>query len=191
MSQAALKYITPAEFIAREKSAETRSEYYRGEVFNMAGATFTHNLIALNVSAHLHAALKNTECFPIQNDLLVRIEAANLITYPDVMVICGQPVFYKSHQNVVTNPLLVVEVLSKSTGNYDRQAKFEFYRKLASFKEYVLIDQYKVHVEHYYLQGDGKWILTDYDDLNATLALKNVKAQISLKDIYFRVDFGS
>jgi Uma2 family endonuclease len=191
MQQTVLKYISPAEYLAMEEVADTRSEYYRGEIFNMAGASFDHNLITNNVSASLNIGLKNTECYPVQSDMLLRVEAVDLFTYPDVLVICGKPVFYENRKNVVTNPLLIIEVLSESTRNYDRGDKFEFYRKIPAFQEYVLIDQYKVHVEHFHLTGDdGKWIFSEYNDLRDTLALAKIDFQISLRDIYYRVELG-
>ena len=189
MQQTVLKNITPEEYLAMEESAETRSEYYQGEIFNMAGGSSNHNLIVSNIQSPMFLALRKQKCFSYMLDMLLRIKNIDLFTYPDIMVICGKPVFYEERKSVVTNPLLIIEVLSESTRNYDRGDKFEFYRQIPSFQEYVLVDQYKVHVEHFYLAEAGKWILSEYNDVSATLKLEKIDFAIPLQDIYYRVAF--
>ncbi len=121
----------------------------------------------------------------------VWIDAVELFTYPDLVVICGKPQFYKNRTDTITNPVIVIEVLSESTERYNRGKKFEFYRRLSSLREYVLIDQHRMHVEQFVRNEAGKWVLTEYHGADAVLQFSGINVQISLKDIYARVSFES
>ena len=189
MQKHATKYYTREEYLAMEDAAEYRSEYYKGEFFAMAGGSINHNRIVGNLFTKLNLALVNSKCEAFMTDVKVWIEQKDLFTYPDVIVVCGKPQFYKGRDDTITNPIIIIEVLSDSTKNYDRIEKFEFYRTLASFEEYILIDQYRVHVEHFYLESKGKWIYTDNNNLNDVLRFNKIELQVSLKDIYNRVEF--
>jgi len=189
MQEYAKKYLTPEEYLAMEEMAEYKSEYYRGEIFAMAGISINHNRIVRNLSRKLDQALINNQCEAFTSDIKVWIQEKDLFTYPDVIVVCGKPEFYPDRDDTVTNPIIIIEVLSESTKNYDRIEKFEFYRTLPTFQEYILVDQYRVHIEHFYLESKKKWIYTDYSNENDILKFNDIDFQISLKDIYNRVEF--
>jgi len=122
-------------------------------------------------------------------DLRLWIKDINLYTYPDIMVICNKPEFYPDRNDTITNPKIIVEVLSESTENYDRGKKFLFYRSIPTFQEYILIDQYSTHIEQFNIGSQGKWLLTEYNDINGILKFTKIDFQISLKDVYNLVEF--
>jgi Uma2 family endonuclease len=188
MQKPALKYLTPEEYLAREEAAEYKSEYYQGEIFAMAGASVNHNTIVGNLHAQMHPALRPRGCRVFMLDTRLWIKANGLFTYPDLMVICGKPEFYEDRDDTITNPLLIVEVLSDSTKNYDRGEKFKFYRSLPTLQEYVLIDQHVIHVEQFYLETAKKWVFAEFKELNDFLKLTKLDFQISLQDIYHLVE---
>ena len=123
------------------------------------------------------------------SEIKVWIKEKDLFTYPDLVVVCGKSEFYPERDDTITNPIVIIVVLSDSTRNYDLVEKSEFYRALPTFQEYILADQYRIQVEHFYLEDEGKWIYTDYIDINDVLKFHNIKFQISIKDIYNRVEF--
>lgn len=190
MQKQAKKHYTPEEYLALEETAEERSEYYRGEIFAMGGGTANHNRIAGNTYSSLNSALKDKKCEAFISDMRVWIKTHELFTYPDIFVVCGKPEFYEGRKDTVLNPLVIFEVLSNSTKNYDRGEKFLFYRSIPTLKEYILIDQYQIHIEHFSKQESRKWVLADYNDLNGALSLPEIGFQISVKEIYDKVEFG-
>ena len=141
--------LTPEEYLARERRAETKSEYLRGEVFAMAGASRAHNLIASNAAGELRQQLRDRPCEVYPSDMRVKVSPSGLYTYPDVTVVCGEPQFEDAEVDTLLNPKVLVEVLSPSTADYDRGGKFTHYRRLPSLQEYVLISQDRPLVEHY------------------------------------------
>lgn len=177
---------TPEEYLARERRAEGRSEYLNGEVFAMTGASRRHNRIVLNVASSLDRQLKEKGCEVFASDMRVRIPAVDLYTYPDVAVACGEPRFEDDELDTLVNPVLIVEVLSKTTENYDRGTKFAQYRSLPSLSEYLLISQDRAHVEHFVRESDH-WVLTETDDLAKTLELPPIGCTLALSDVYDRV----
>ena len=183
------RYFTPEEYLLLEENAEYKSEYRNGEIIAMTGGTTNHNEIASNLCAHLKFGLRGKNYRVFISDVRLWIERPNMYTYPDVMVIEGEPIYQGSAKTVVTNPSLIVEVLSKSTRNYDRTDKFDYYCCIPQFKEYILIDQYKYSVKQFAKNSDNKWVLTDYKGEEAVLNLESVDFEISLKDIYERVNF--
>lgn len=189
MQKYAEKYYTPEEFLALEEGAKYRSEYYKGEIFAMAGASKNHNRIIGNLYLKLSASLDNSNCEVFITEIKIWIKEKDLFTYPDLVLVCGKSEFYPERNDTITNPIVIIEVLSDSTKNYDRVEKFEFYRAIPAFREYILVDQYRIHVEHFYLVDKGKWIYTDYSDMNDLLKFHNIEFQISMKDIYNRVEF--
>jgi Uma2 family endonuclease len=190
MHQPALKYITPEEYLAMEDAADSKHEYYQGKVFDMAGASQNHTRITLDLGASATFALKNSNCEAYPNDMKVWSKAKNYFTYPDLIIVCGKAEFYEDRDDILTNPLVIFEVLSKSTRNYDRDEKFEFYRSIPSFQEYILIDQWRVHVEQMYLETRNKWVLSEYSQITDVLKLAKVDIEIPLREIYRRVEFG-
>ncbi|MGH9943781.1 MAG: Uma2 family endonuclease [Pyrinomonadaceae bacterium] len=187
MSQPAKTYITPEEYLALERQAEYKSEYYDGEIFAMTGASRQHNLITLNIGAELRDQLKGRACETYQSDMRVHVPATGLYTYPDVVVVCGEPQLEDEHFDTLLNPILIVEVLSKSTARYDRASKFTDYRSIPSFAEYLLVAQDVCRVEQFTKQRDGRWLLTDFCSLDDVILLDSIQCSLSLKEIYDKV----
>lgn len=179
---------TPEEYLALERKAEYKSEYFNGEIFAMTGASRKHNLVAANVLASLHIQLRRRPCEVYSSDMRVKVNPTGLYTYPDVVVVCGEPSFDDKHKDTLVNPTVLVEVLSKSTASYDRGEKFEHYRKLASLDEYLVIAQDKCHLEHYVRQPDNQWLLSETDDIQKTIHLSSIECDLSLADIYDKVE---
>lgn len=191
MEKPAKQCYTAEEYLELEESADYKSEYYKGDIFAMAGASVNHNRIVGNLHTALNLALSDSKCEAFMSDLRIYVEAVDLFTYPDITVVCDQPKFYKNRDDTITNPLVIFEVLSESTKNYDRGDKFEFYRTLPSLQEYVLVDQSKVHVEHFYLTAERHWLLTDYNSTEDVLKLVKIDFAIPVKEIYQRVSWGA
>ncbi len=190
MQKTAAKHFTREEYLALEETAEYKSEYYRGEIFAMAGTSATHNRIVLNAASFLDRELPKKGCDVFASDVRLQVESKDLFTYPDLMIVCGKPQYYENRDDTITNPMIIFEILSESTKNYDRGEKFEFYRAIPTLKEYVLVDQYKIHVEHFSIIEAGKWILTEYNDVHNELKLAAVDLTIPLQAIYNRVEFA-
>jgi Uma2 family endonuclease len=190
MSSLAQSRYTPEHYLALERQAKYRSEYINGNIIAMAGASRQHNLIAGNVFGELRAQLRGRPCEAYINDMRVKISVTGLYTYPDVTALCGEPHFEDSHVDTLLNPSVIVEVLSDSTEAYDRGEKFAHYRRLESLRDYVLIAQDKVRVEHYVRQGD-QWVLSEVSDLASTVHLPSINCEVALRDIYERVEFSS
>jgi Uma2 family endonuclease len=188
MSSPAQQHYTPEEYLALERQAECKSEYYAGEIFAMAGASRWHNLIVTNVLRELSLQLKGRPCTTYPSDMRVKISPTGLYTYPDVTVVCGEAQFEDHQQDTFLNPTLIVEVLSESTEAYDRGGKFAHYRKLASLMEYVLITQTKPHVEHYVRQADHRWLLAEADSLSDSIHLPSIDCHLALAEVYDKVD---
>src|ERR1017187_5873973 len=157
MSTLPKTYLTPEQYLEIERKAEFKSEYYQGEMFAMAGARWAHNLILLNLASELRQQLRSRPCSVTSSDMRVRVNAKGLYTYPDVVVVCGEPQFLDERRDTLLNPTLIVEVLSESTEQYDRGRKFEHYRPLESLAEYLLVSSERVSVERYTRQPDGSW----------------------------------
>ena len=180
-------FVTPPEYLEAEQRAERRSEYLNGEVFAMAGATLGHSLIVTNLVRDLGNQLRKLPCKVYSQDLRVRVSSTGLYTYPDVVVTCGEEQVAEGPGSPsLLNPVLLIEVLSESTGDYDRGQKFEHYRTLPSLKEYLTVDQARMHVEHYKFQGVGSWLLTEFSQPGDSIALV-VNAKLSLSDVYEKV----
>ncbi len=184
------RHYTPEEYLELEEKAEYKSEYRDGEIFTMTGGTTNHNKIALNLAASLKIALRRKNHDVYIGDVRLWIPKYRQHTYPDVMVIQGQPVYTGTSTTTVMNPLLIAEVLSKSTQNYDQGNKFLYYRSIPEFKEYILISQYQYHVMHYVKTADGKWIFDEIEGEFATLSFETIDFQIALIDLYEQVVFA-
>ncbi len=180
---------TVAEYLEREQQANFKSEFINGFIVPMAGATANHNFLTGKFHARLLFALEDLDYAIFMSDMRLSIPVHNLYTYPDVMVVAGQANFTDDKQTAITNPCLIVEVLSNSTQGFDRATKFKYYRAIASFQEYILIDQNSCRVEQYVKQLSGQWLLTEYVGKEAILALESVNFEISLQDLYKRVVF--
>ncbi|MBK8551701.1 MAG: Uma2 family endonuclease [Ignavibacteria bacterium] len=183
--------LSPEQYLDIERKAEFKSEYYNGEMFALAGASYIHNKIARNISKSLGNQLTGKECEEFQSDLKVKEIVSKLFTYPDIVVICGEPEFHDDEKDVITNPALIMEVLSKSTENYDRGSKFELYRRIHSLKDYFLVSQEKVSVEYYSRNPDDSWTLKEFNDIDQTIQIKSIDCKLELKEVYDKVKFNN
>lgn len=183
-----IPYVTPEEYLHRERVAAEKSEYIDGQVYAMAGANAPHNLIAGNTLAALHAVFRGRGCRVFNSDMKVLVDDTGLFTYPDVSALCGTPEYLDATQDVLVNPTLIVEVLSPSTESYDRGAKFRNYRRLPSLQEYVLISQKRVLLERYVRQPSGDWLLTEFRSLGDVVELPSVQATLPLSEVYAEID---
>jgi len=167
--------LTPEEYLIIERKAETKSEYFAGEIFLMAGASERHNLIVANLVDEIRVQFKNRPCKVYPSDMRVKIQATGLYIYPDVVVVCTKPEFEDNRNDTLLNPTLIIEVLSDSTEAYDRGKKFEHYRTLNSLSDYLLVSLDNPRVEYYVRQSDGKWLFSAYNDLQDTIELGSIE----------------
>lgn len=174
--------LTFDEYLALEHEAEVRSEFAHGRMEAMAGGSREHALIASNLNGEFIRQFKNRPCFVFGSDLRLAVLTKKHGRYPDLSIVCGQPEFYG--QDTLTNPTVLIEVLSPSTEAKDRGEKAEEYRGIASLQEYLLIAQDRYHVEHYVRQSNQQWLLTEYKELHETLLLTSINCQLKLADIY-------
>ena len=182
-------YYTREEYLALEEAAEYKSEYRDGEIVPMTGGTTNHNSIIVNLVAHLKFALRGQNYRLFTSDVRLWLPRYSLYTYPNVMVIAKEPVYEGTGTSTVTNPLMIVEVLSKSTKHYDESEKFRAYRSIPEFREYILIDQYRFYAEQFAKNSEGKWVLTEYESSDSVLAMTSIDFQIVLSDVYEQVNF--
>lgn len=181
---------TPEEYLALEATAEYKSEYHDGEIIPMTGGTTNHNQITLNFCRKFPYTIKEQKYRVFAADVRLWIPATRRYVYPDVMVIQGKPIYQGKNTTIVTNPLIIVEVLSKSTAAYDRGDKFAAYRSLPTFQEYILIDQNCYQLEIYSKIGEKQWKFTEYDSEHDIISLASVDFQFTLGELYAQVDFS-
>lgn len=182
-------HITPEEYLARERSAEYKSEYYNGEIFAFAGASREHNLIAGNIYSNLHQQLRKKNCEVYPSDMRVKVTATGLYTYPDVVIVCGRPQFEDEKKDILLNPFVIFEVLSPTTENYDRGTKFTHYRTISSLTDYILVAQDSIHVEHYVRQSDRTWLFSEYKSAEEKIQIESVGCELLVEEIYEKVEF--
>ncbi|BBD66665.1 hypothetical protein NIES4072_60610 [Nostoc commune NIES-4072] len=183
------RYYTPEEYLELEEAADYKSEYIDGEIIPMAGGTVNHNQIALNLSTELNFAFKKQNYRVFMGDVRLWILQKRTYTYPDVMILAGEPEFFNNRKDIILNPQIIVEVLSKSTKGYDREDKFQAYRTISTFQEYLLIDPTRIHVDQFSKTGKKQWTLREYDEEDEAIALVTVPFEISLQDLYNKVKF--
>lgn len=183
--------ISLEEYLTTEESATEKSEYYRGEIFMMAGGSPNHNRIAGNIFAEFNFGLRGRRCEAFNSDQRIMVKENGLYTYPDAMVVCGKIEYADDRRQTITNPAVLVEVLSPSTKNYDQGGKFELYRDIPSFRDYILVHQDKVHIEYFHKGEDGRWILTELKALEDRLRIGTVDMELLLERIYERVEWES
>ena len=188
MSTQKIKKLTPEEYLEIERNAEFKSEYYNGEMFALAGASYVHNKISSNIHVSLANQLKGKVCQVFQSDLKIMEQISGLFTYPDIVTICGKPEFYDEEKDVIVNPTVIMEVLSKSTETYDRGFKFELYRRIDTLKDYFMVSQEKVSIEYYSRNADNSWTLKEFNDINQSIEIKSIECILELKDVYYKVD---
>ena len=175
---------TAAEYLQREATAEIKSEFHDGEILAMSGGTFEHSLIISNCNAAIKNAISSKGCFVFDSNLKVKAEKTNSYLYPDVTVICGKVEADPLSNHVALNPVLIVEVISETTGAYDRGEKFHNYQNIHSFREYVLVEQKKPQVDVLYKNASGDWMLKSYFGLDGNVELQSLGIFISLSTIY-------
>jgi Uma2 family endonuclease len=180
--------LTPEEYLAIEREAEFRSEYWSGEMFAMGGAREPHNDICVNVSGELWQQLRSRPCKIYSNDMRVRT-VSNLYTYPDGIVVCGERRFLDERRDTLLNPNLIIEVLSPSTERYDRGSKFEQYRGIESLREYLMLASDRIHAELFTKQPNGHWSLSEWSAPEDVVPLESCDCRLKLAEVYEKVEF--
>lgn len=183
--------LTPEEYLEIERKAEFKSEFHDGEMFAMAGARWAHNLIVANLIGELRQQLRTRPCAVTPSDMRVQVQATGLYTYPDVVIVCGEPRFRDEQRDTLLNPTLIVEVLSKSTEAYDRGSKFKHYRSLESLSDYLLIGSEVVSTDLFTRQPNGSWDISSADRLEETIQIPSVQCTLRLADLYEKVEFAA
>lgn len=189
MSTQPKTFLTPEQYLDIERKAEYKSEYYRGEMFAMAGASLAHNTLVANLIGEFHGKLRAGPCRVLPSDMRVRVTSTGLYTYPDVVVVCGEPRVLDNQMDTLLNPSVLVEVLSPSTEDYDRGRKFEQYQSIESLREYLMLASDRVHADLYTRQPDGCWLLTSATRLEDSLDLQSVGCSLALAGLYEKIDF--
>jgi Uma2 family endonuclease len=181
--------LTPSEYLAIERKAEFKSEYYDGEMFAMAGARFPHNSIKDNLIYRLGQQLNGGPCRTLSSDQRVKVDETGLYTYPDIIILCESPQFEDNEQDILLNPRVIIEIMSESTEKYDRGEKARHYKRIPSLREYILVSQYKPVVDRLVRLDNGSWNVTEFSGLNVTLEFTSVPAKVALSEIYRGVEF--
>lgn len=184
MSQPAVKHITQEDYLSFERELQDRHEYYKGEIYLMSGASFKHNIIEDNIRGTLHGFLKGKKCRSFGSNLRIHIPKNTLYTYPDILIVCEDPIFVDGEFDTLLNPAVIIEILSPSTANYDRGAKFDLYREVETLKEYILVDSVTTHFVHYIKNADSTWTLSETKNLNDPFYITAINFQCLLSEIY-------
>ena len=182
-------YISAEDYLVEERDAFEKHEYYQGEVFAMRGASLRHNKIFSNLFGDLAHKLKGKSFQPFGSDLRIHIPKNTLYTYPDISIICGEPNLTDGKFDTATSPSVIIELLSKSTRNYDKGDKFTLYRDIDSLQEYILIDSEKIYVEKHIRNSDKSWPHTDYTSIEDSFLIHTIELILTLKDIYRGITF--
>lgn len=183
---------TLEEYLELERTSEERFEFWNGEIFCMSGASQAHDRILINSIVHLSTRLDAAKCRVFSSDMRIKVPSAPPYRYADLSALCGEARFEEiGGVDALTNPQLIVEVLSPSTETYDRVDKFTHYKSIETFGEYLLVAQHRPHVTHLYKQSDGTWIYAEANDLEATLSLSSVGCELPLSEIYRGVSFDA
>ncbi len=180
--------MTPEEYLALDRAAEFKSEYFDGDIFAMSGGTFAHATLAARMATELNNALQGKGCRVAASGARVRASLTTFV-YPDVSVVCGKPLL--EHGDILLNPVVIVEVLSDSTERYDRGLKFARYRRIESLEEYVLVAQTEPRVEVFRRQADGSWSLWEYEGAEAAARLQSLGIAIPLARLYQDIEFSA
>jgi Uma2 family endonuclease len=183
------RYYSIEEYLALEEAADYKSEYIDGEIFPMAGGSTNHNRIAGNFYAVLNFAFKTEDYDVFMSDVRLWIPKKRIYTYPDVMLVVGKPEYYNNRTDTITNPRVIIEVLSPSTKRYDRSKKFEAYRTIPTVEEYLLLDQTRKYIEHFSKTDHKRWSFAEYNESDEAIALASVSFEIAMADIYNKVNF--
>jgi len=182
--------VSPEDYLRLERQSAVKHEYIKGKIRAMAGAGYLHNLICANLTIEIGSQLRGKSCSVVGSDQRLQILSGSAFTYPDLTVVCGKPEFNEEKKpDTLLNPTLLVEVLSPTTGQYDRSDKFMLYRQVPSLRQYLTLDSRSVHAELYTLDELGRWVLTETRDLAAVLDLASIGCQVPLAEAYAGVTF--
>lgn len=180
---------SPEEYLTFERKSQERHEFLDGNIYQMAGESLSHSRICVNLSGEIREKLKRTSCEALSPNMKGRTSTASLVSYPDLTIVCGEPTFHDAKKDVLTNPKVIIEVLSPSTADYDRTKKFQRYRMgNETLTDYILITQEFAFVEHYIKQTDGNWLYRSYGDIEEILKIETIDCELSLREIYDRVE---
>jgi len=189
MTAVAIKMYTEQEYLELERAAEYKSEYYRGEIFAMAGAGFNHNRITENMSGELYIALRGNSCQSFSSDMRVHIPENTLYTYPDLLIVCGKPELLDQQKDTLLNPSVIIEILSPGTVGYDTGQKFHLYRSIPSLTEYVLIDSQKIGADVHRKGEHGVWYLASAAyELEGSIEIGHIGLTLKMADIYAQTE---
>ena len=184
--------ITPEAYLEIERTSEIKHEYFDGEIFAMTGASLSHNRINRNIIQKMGIQLDGSSCEALASDMRVKIEGIEKYTYPDIAVVCGDiELEEKKGLDTLLNPIVIIEILSKSTEAYDRGTKFQHYQFISSLKEYILVSQHLCRIEQYVRRDAGKWIYSSYDEMGQSMTMASINCELLLSDVYYRVEFDS
>ena len=181
--------LTPQEYLSIERKAEIRSEYLDGEMFAMPGAQRGHNLIVVNLATELSTQLIDRPFEVYAADMRTKVSSTGLYTYPDIVVISGEPRFEDDYVDTLLNPTVIIEVLSASSESYDRGRKFAQYRAIDSLQEYLLVSQYECRIERFARQSDGNWTFSDCTSPEGSVNLESIACRLSVSRVYHKVNF--
>jgi Uma2 family endonuclease len=183
------QYMSVQAYLAQERTTGVKHEYLAGTVYAMAGGSARHNRIAGNTYASLHGQVRDRPCTAYTSDMRVRIPQTGLYTYPNITIVCGHEQFEDEHEDILTNPILLIEVLSPSTENYDRGKKFQHYRNILSLREYILIAQDDYHIERYVRQPDNQWLFSEIIQRDDHIELTSIQCVLHMADVYAKITF--
>lgn len=189
MSAQPKSFVSESDYLTIEREALQKSELFDGQVVAMAGATITHNRIVSNIISNIGPYLKGKPCEIFPSDLRVRVGLSDSFTYPDATIVCGKPEMLDEHFDTVTNPTVIIEVMSKSTEEKDKGSKFFAYRQIPTLKEYLLISSTEYFVQTVLRQSDGSWKFEEITDLNKAMPITSIQHEVSLLEIYENVSF--
>ena len=186
-----LSVFTAEQYLDLERHTEIRHEFLDGTVYAMSGASRAHSAICFNLAVVIGSQLRGTPCTGYSSDMKVRSGDASLYAYPDLTIVCGEPIVHDDHGDVLLNPVVIFEVLSRSTEAYDRGEKFERYKTIETLTDYVLVSQDRARLEHFSRQPDGTWSPAEVSGLDASLDLASIDCRLPLAEVYDRVELAS
>jgi Uma2 family endonuclease len=184
------KFLTPEEYLVQERLAETKSEYYCGEVFPMAPSNMNHSLIVTNLVGSLGTSLRRSECRVYCSNLRLLVCETGFYTYPDVLVVRGKPIPTDANSDVLTNPVLLIEVFSESTENHDRGFKLHQYMRIPSLQEYLTVSQTEMLIDHHIRQPDNSWLIRELTPANGKVPIHCFGVELDFADVYQRIEFN-
>ena len=183
-------FISPEEYLAMERASETRSQYIDGEIFDMAGASRNHNRISSNLVRAIGNRLLDSHCHVYSSDMKVKIDRTKY-TYPDIVISCEKEKFEDEEEDVLLNPVIIMEILSDSTEAYDRGKKFAFYQRIPSLREYLLISQHSFRVEKYLRQDSRIWRYSAFQETDGIVVLNALECELPMSEIYRKIIFAN